>query len=236
MRFRKMLVLLAVSLMVFGSVMAAEAQDISDGCQFLNFSFEESQGFFFFQAEFFENETVIWSGEPIIDPNNDMVVYIEVDGSRVQAGVPGTVNYIFPETGIYTVRIGLDGSGTALLTSSCGAAGPLPSNPDNRLNWQYGSVHLGIVYPSDAGLGLYDYATEDYIANFVTFEDIEEYIGNPPENNTLIAEFGPTRFYAMQDFGFMVVIGPGPEGKEYRVRFDDDLRTVLEEFYFDPNE
>lgn len=70
--------------------------------------------------------------------------------------------------------------------------------PDDRLNWQYGDSHIGILYSSSPqSIDLYLYEGEEYIANFITADDIAAYADAPPTENILIKRAGDVDVYLL---------------------------------------
>ena len=107
------------------------------------------------------------------------------------------------------------------LTFSGDAEGVVVSPPDDRFNWQTGDSHIAIVYPEGENIGLYLYDGELYIPNFVTVDDIAEYVDNAPAENTLIASAGGVSVYVLTTGEISFIIGPDAEGKQYALIMSD---------------
>jgi|GEM_PF-6761641 len=157
-------------------------------------------------------------------------------------------SFVIPQSGIAMFNFWATQGGRIVTSFTCEAAnvdseenpdsGAMP--PDDRINWQLGDAHIGIVFFNDAeGLDLYDYETETYYPAFVTVEMVEEGHVQAEEINEpiKIAEQGLISVYVHPSGDIQVNLGPDSEGKLYvmiiSTLFSPDF---IYRYYEDPNE
>lgn len=105
--------------------------------------------------------------------------------------------------------------------------------PDDRLNWGYGDASIGILYPGDDAIDLYLVGTGQYIANFITLDDIPD---TPPAENTIIRQEGNVTVSILTTGEIQFNMGPDSEGKTYTFIIEDIYGTDKYGSYYDPNE
>lgn len=105
--------------------------------------------------------------------------------------------------------------------------------PDDRLNWHYGDATIAILYPGDNAVDVYDYATESYIFNFITADDIPD---EPPAENTIIRQEGHIMASILTTGEIQFNLGPDAEGKSYVFIMGDIYGSDNYGFKYDPNE
>jgi hypothetical protein len=110
--------------------------------------------------------------------------------------------------------------------------------PDNRINWQFGDSNVGILYPGrDGAVNLYIYASQEYIFDFVTPEEIEPYQDNPPSENTLLKRVENISVYILSTGQIQFNFGPDAEGKVWVLILNDlSDRDTSQSYYIDPKE
>jgi hypothetical protein len=92
--------------------------------------------------------------------------------------------------------------------------------PDSRMNWGFGDSNVAVIYPSADSLGLYLYASDLYIPNFLTTADISAYVDNSPSVNTLVASIGTVSVYILTT-GEIQFNMTDQEGKQYVLIMSD---------------
>jgi hypothetical protein len=110
--------------------------------------------------------------------------------------------------------------------------------PDDRINWQFGDSNVGILYPGrDGAVDLYIYATQAYIFDFVTPDDLKAYEDNPPSTNTLLKQVENISVYILTTGQIQFNFGPDAEGKVWVLVLNDLSDTdTSNSYYIDPNE
>lgn len=108
-----------------------------------------------------------------------------------------------------------------------------PAPPDDRLNWHYGDATIAILYPGDNAVDVYDYATENYIFNFITTDDIPD---EPPAENTIIRQESQIMASILTTGEIQFNLGPDAEGKSYVFIMGDIYGSDSYGFKYDPNE
>ncbi|MCB9460782.1 MAG: hypothetical protein H6670_14115 [Anaerolineaceae bacterium] len=107
------------------------------------------------------------------------------------------------------------------------------SSVDNRLNWHYGDATIAILYPGDNAVDVYDYATGNYIFNFITANDVPD---TPPDQNTIIRQEGNIMVSILTTGEIQFNLGPDAEGKSYVFIMGDIYGSNLYGFKYDPSE
>lgn len=163
-----------------------------------------------------------------VPDNTDIDVLVELD-------VDGTVYSLGFTINCTTLVASFQDSPTVSPTShDSGINYP----PDNRINWQFGDTHIGILYAgADGTLDLYVYETNSYIFDFITPDNIEPFIDSPPDVNTLIRSEGQISVYVLATGQIQFNFGPDNEGKIWVFIMNDLTDYEAEDsYYIDPNE
>lgn len=167
-----------------------------------------------------------------------------------------TFTYTVVDTSVVSIYVrDITYAGIVQGTISCSATAPpvpvpssngeiaeiisIPTAPDNRINWQFGDAHIGILYPgSDGAIDLYDYADEDvYHFDFISAEALAIFDDNLPNEPTIIATQGLLTAYLLPTGQIQINLGPDEEGKVFVVILNDLFdRDLSQSYYLDPNE
>jgi hypothetical protein len=113
------------------------------------------------------------------------------------------------------------------------ADGVTDGPPDDRMNWGYSDASIGILYPGDDAIDLYLVGTGQYIANFITIDDIPD---TPPAENTIIRQEGNVTVSILTTGEIHFNLGPDAEGKSYTFIIEDIYGVGAYGSYYDPNE
>jgi hypothetical protein len=167
---------------------------------------------------------------------------------------PGAQSYPYNYTVTYTVMVDgsaiseasvsvrcVDANSGILVSSSMGAVNGeelvvAAAPPDARFNWGFGDSNLAILYPAGDSMGLYLYAGDLYIPNFVSAEDIATYLDKAPSENTLMATQGAVSVYVLTTGEIQFNIGPDAEGKQYVLIMSNLSGSNVHGYALDPNE
>ena len=127
--------------------------------------------------------------------------------------------YVTDDPAIRTSVYVLDCAGPSMYLS--GSAGG-----DDRLNWAHGDL-LNVLYSrwdeqGNPEIGVYtlDEASEGVLAGHFAYSDFKPYLGQPPQQNTLIGKVSQSSLFVLTTGEFQINIGPDAEGKVYSIILD----------------